>query len=303
MYSCDICCYTTTIKSNFKKHLLTRKHLKKSQLPLATIKPVKAKEKEKVKAKNKEHYKCKFCKKSFTRKDNLLRHNSNHCKHSIVSLDLQNQINDLRNEIEEGKDAFKGVLEEKDKYINYLKEQNKNMNQTTFQIIQNNIITMSPLKFLNTFCSNNPTLKEVAEAVKTMELGKEDFELIQEGIITNNKSILSSEIDTFMKRANKFIISENGINNGVCDNVLFINDGSCRRFITKGDPGWDYYKNDDLLDAITCSLMESSITQFKNGTLMNKKERDTVNKIVKSKNDYNQNKEEIVKAITLEPLD
>ena len=29
--------------------------------------------------------------------------------------------------------------------------------------------------------------------------------------------------------------------------------------------------------------MESSITQFKNGTLMNKKERDTVNKIVKSK--------------------
>ena len=90
-----------------------------------------------------------------------MRHNSNHCKHSIVSLDLQNQINDLRNEIEEGKDAFKGVLEEKDKYINYLKEQNKNMNQTTFQIIQNNIITMSPLKFLNTFCSNNPTLKEV----------------------------------------------------------------------------------------------------------------------------------------------
>ena len=49
--------------------------------------------------------------------------------------------------------------------------------------------------------------------------------------------------------------------------------------------------------------MESSITQFKNGTLMNKKERDTVNKIVKSKNDYNQNKEEIVKVlITLEPL-
>ena len=93
-----------------------------------------------------------------------------------------------------------------------------------------------------------------------------------------------------MKRANKFIISENGINNGVCENVLFINDGSCRRFITKGDPGWDYYKNDDVLDAITCSLMESSITQFKNGTLMNKKERDTVNKIVKSKNDYNQNK-------------
>ena len=36
---------------------------------------------------------------------------------------------------------------------------------------------------------------------------------------------------------------------------------------------------------------------------MNKKERDTVNKIVKSKNDYNQNKEEIVKSITLEPLD
>ncbi len=40
-----------------------------------------------------------------------------------------------------------------------------------------------------------------------------------------------------MKKANKLIISENGINGGVCENVLFINDGSCRRFITKGDPG------------------------------------------------------------------
>ena len=40
------------------------------------------------------------------------------------------------------------------------------MNQTTFQIIQNNIITMSPLSFLTPFCSNNPTLKEVIQAVK-----------------------------------------------------------------------------------------------------------------------------------------
>ena len=36
---------------------------------------------------------------------------------------------------------------------------------------------------------------------------------------------------------------------------------------------------------------------------MNKRERDTVNKVIKGRNDYNMNKEEIVKSITLEPLD
>lgn len=293
VYECKLCNYTTNVKSNFKKHLTTKKHIKKAEAPLEAIEASTEKAK----------YYCEFCGKSFTRKDNLIRHNSNHCKKTEISINLQNQIDDLRNEIENGKDAFKGILEEKDKYINYLKEQNKNMNQTTFQIIQNNIITMSPLKFLNTFCSNNPTLKEVSEAVKDMDITKEDFKLLQEGIENNNKNILGAEIDSFMKKANKLIISENGISGGVCENVLFINDGSCRRFITKGDPGWDYYKNDDLLDAITCSLIESSITQYKNGTLMNKRERDTVNKVIKGRNDYTLNKEEIVKSITLEPLD
>ena len=293
MHECKYCNYTTNVKSNFKKHIMTRKHLKNVETPIPSIELTSEKAK----------YFCEYCKKTFTRKDNLIRHNSNHCKKTIISINLQNQINDLRNEIENGKDAFKGVLEEKDKYICFLKEQNKNMNQTTFQIIQNNIITMSPLKFLNTFCANNPTLKEVSEAVRDMDISKDDFKLLQEGIENNNKTVLGSEIDTFMKKANKLIISENGINGGVCENVLFINDGSCRRFITKGDPGWDYYKNDDVLDAITCSLIESSISQFKNGTLMNKRERDTINKVIKGKNDYNQNKEEIIKSITLEPLD
>jgi uncharacterized beta-barrel protein YwiB (DUF1934 family) len=272
---------------------MTRKHLKNMESPVQAIEA----------SADKAKYYCEFCGKSFTRKDNLIRHNSNHCKKTEISINLQNQIDDLRNEIENGKDAFKGVLEEKDKYINYLKEQNKNMNQTTFQIIQNNIITMSPLKFLNTFCNNNPTLREVSETIREMEISKEDFKLLQEGIEHNNKNILGAEIDNLMKKANKLIISENGINGGVCENVLFINDGSCRRFITKGDPGWDYYKNDDLLDAITCGLIESSISQYKNGTLMNKRERDTVNKVIKGRNDYNMNKEEIVKSITLEPLD
>ncbi len=185
VYECKLCNYTTNVKSNFKKHLTTKKHIKNAEAPLEAIEASVEKAK----------YYCEFCGKSFTRKDNLIRHNSNHCKKTEISINLQNQIDNLRNEIENGKDAFKGILEEKDKYINYLKEQNKNMNQTTFQIIQNNIITMSPLKFLNTFCSNNPTLKEVSDFVKDMDITKEDFKLLQEGIENNNKNILGAEID------------------------------------------------------------------------------------------------------------
>ena len=285
VFTCVRCDYSTTIKSNYKKHLQTKKHLKNE---LLTIENHKGKEK----------YKCELCNKTFTRKDNLIRHNEHHCKKVEIASNLQDQIDSLRTEIENGKETFKGILQEKDKYISMLKEQNKNMNQTTFQIIQNNIITMSPLKFLNTFCSNNPTLKEVSDAMKEMEFNKNDFKVIQEGIVSNNKTILGNEIDNLMKRVNKSIMEENNITTGFCDNVLFINDGSCRRFITKGDPGWDYYKNDDVLDAITCSLLEASISEFKHGSLYNRKERDTINKIVKSKNDYTKNKEEIVKSIT-----
>ena len=92
MHECKLCNYTTNVKSNFKKHLMM-KHLKNLE------KPIPSKEASTEKAK----YFCEYCKKSFTRKDNLIRHNSNHCKKTVISINLQNQIDDLRNEIDKVK--------------------------------------------------------------------------------------------------------------------------------------------------------------------------------------------------------
>ena len=40
---------------------------------------------------------------------------------------------------------------------------------------QNNIITMSPIKFLNTFCSNNPTLEQVASFIQSSDYAFDDL--------------------------------------------------------------------------------------------------------------------------------
>ena len=34
VHECKVCNYTTNVKSNFKKHLMTRKHLKNMEAPV-----------------------------------------------------------------------------------------------------------------------------------------------------------------------------------------------------------------------------------------------------------------------------
>ena len=105
------------------------------------------------------------------------RHRAKTCKeknakeaHLLKKIDeLENQLHEKQEKIDSDKEHFKGILEEKDKCINILKDQYNNISSSHFQIIQNNIITMSPIKFLNTFCSNNPTLEQVASFIQNSD--------------------------------------------------------------------------------------------------------------------------------------
>ena len=106
-----------------------------------------------------EIFQCEFCSKKFSRKDNLNRHRAKTCKEKnakeanlLKKIEkLENQLHVKQEQIDNDKEHFKGILEEKDKCINILKDQYNNISSSHFQIIQNNIITMSPIKFLNTF--------------------------------------------------------------------------------------------------------------------------------------------------------
>lgn len=56
-YSCETCKFTTPLKSNYTKHLETRKHIKNS----AEVSPLKT-------------YNCKFCENTYSHKQSVTKH-------------------------------------------------------------------------------------------------------------------------------------------------------------------------------------------------------------------------------------
>ena len=95
MYYCKYCNYSTNIKCNFNKHLKTKKHHKNEQkyllLHQKNIKVVSKSEKEYKLCFPK--FKCEYCEKTFTRKDNLNRHLKSRCKKILTDKALISLLN------------------------------------------------------------------------------------------------------------------------------------------------------------------------------------------------------------------
>ena len=72
-------------------------------------------------------------------------------------------------------------------YIKQLKENNKYISHSHFQIIQNNIITMNPIKFLNTYYQNNPSFNEIANTIMNKAYNEDELKLLNEGLNFNIK--------------------------------------------------------------------------------------------------------------------
>ena len=80
-YRCDICNYTTTINSNYHKHLRTSKHKKKEEKYKNSEKPILSKNESKIFNYNiHKEYVCKTCNKSYSTKAHLNRHMKHYCK-------------------------------------------------------------------------------------------------------------------------------------------------------------------------------------------------------------------------------
>ena len=335
IYQCAMCNYQTNIITHFNRHKNTKKHIRnmeqekiknkknttlgesilfppknegevKSSLNLPPQFPsISLNFPQNSKKPETEIFQCEFCSKKFSRKDNLNRHRAKTCKeknakeaHLLKKIDeLENKLHEKQEKIDSDKEHFKGILEEKDKCINILKDQYNNISSSHFQIIQNNIITMSPIKFLNTFCSNNPTLEQVASFIQSSDYSIDDLQTLNQGIELKNKTVMGNEIDSIIKQKNRELIKNFDITNGTCDNVLFINDGSGRKFITKSDPGWNYCQNDDTLDQITSSLIQHAVKNNTSLGLLPKKDREGINKVVKVNNDYSTQKETLTNKI------
>ena len=94
MFACKICNYTTDIKCNYKKHLLTNKHQMKKLLKeedqnteniknepkMSQNEPKMSQKRAKNEPKKNQKFKCPDCNKMFSSKPNMRRHQLHRCK-------------------------------------------------------------------------------------------------------------------------------------------------------------------------------------------------------------------------------
>mgnify|MGYP007000410766 len=118
-----------------------------------------------------------------------------------------------------------------------------------------------------------------------------------------NFKIIGETINSIMKTTNQELIIERGFLSGICDNVIFCNDGSGRKYIAKGEPGWTYFSNDEPLDGTILEIINKTDKQNKEENKNDKmiyltgKDRTSVAKVVKKKNDWNHSKDIVIKNI------
>jgi len=268
------------------------------------------------KGKFRKEFKCSNCCYSTYRSDNFKRH-KNSCKRkpvmevSIVETNtdtnklLQARIEHLETQRRTEQEHYRSILAEKERYIDSLKEHNKHISQTHFNIIQNNIITMNPIKFLNTYCTNNPSLKDVVASINEGTVDKECLHMLDQAIETENFTMIGDLMNKILRDKNMQLIKQTGKLLGTCENVLFVNDGSGRRYITKGEPGWDYMSDDSPLDQATLQVIKKVNNMASKNIKdhhITKKDREAITKQLKRRNDWNAQKDKIIGNILGEPL-
>jgi hypothetical protein len=130
LYLCEVCGISTKLKNNYIRHLNTLKHLNKcsnndlnkTKKNKKSSKTLKIEEFEpqithfssfsgKMPKKNK--FSCSICEKSFSRKDNLKRHNEKKCNSNIVNknIDYKELFYNMKTQYENDKTEFKKQIE------------------------------------------------------------------------------------------------------------------------------------------------------------------------------------------------
>lgn len=257
------------------------------------------------------NFKCYGCGNTYTRHSNLLRHQKQqscsvagnvvmkkNTKNTLISQIniLSTQLKEKNKILESKEEHFRGILDEKERCIQILREQNKHITSSHFQIIQNNIIDMNAIKFLNAYCSNNPTLSEITTRMQETKLSSIDTNLLRSAFEFGNLTIIGNTINRILKDKNREIIEERGVGIGTCENVIFCNDGSGRKYIAKSEPGWTYFCSDEPLDKAIRDIIQQS-NQEEDTHYLNSKDRITILKKVKKDNDWNDSKQNVIDNI------
>jgi hypothetical protein len=196
-YSCIGCKYETEDKSNYNKHIGSKKHIKKSVIVvendctiepnianLATSATLKKKFSTKKKKKVMREYKCDNCDSIFTFSSSLYKHKKNRCKGNIQK-DLE-------------KDYMIKQLEFENTYLKKLMEDDKFSGNK----INNNILNVSIKNYIQQTYPNAPHLIKLGDYT-AIEKENEDDEVTFGEVLVNRYD--NNALDKFL---GDFIISK-----------------------------------------------------------------------------------------------
>ena len=207
MFACKICNYTTDIKCNYKKHLLTNKHLMKKLLKeehqntenlknepkMSQNEPKMSQKRAKNEPKKNEQFKCPNCNKIFSSKPNMRRHQLHRCKENKKIQELV-KIKELK-EINELKDIRKTLAVEKQK----ISKEISSINEDTMKIIQNKTINNSNNTINNGDTINNINNNTIHNNIILNSYGQEDLSHITAEILDKLIEGPGSMISNLMK--------------------------------------------------------------------------------------------------------
>lgn len=203
MYACFTCSYETDVKSNFTKHIGTKKHkelvkkhpkyrdgYQKVVTPMITV----IMEKEIVSTDSlgntitkKKPYQCRYCSKEFNDKSNCNRHENHYCKHkSTVStsqqyvdnniIQLEGQIKNMELE-DEIKDSLLDVLNSANiQNIPAIQAPTSNTTSNTTNNSHNNNHSNNNNFNINNNHSNNNNNNNVNQNIVVNQFGKETWD-------------------------------------------------------------------------------------------------------------------------------
>jgi len=222
MFICKKCNYKTSNKSNYNKHLKSKKHNKNSNTSTHKEDISQISQKSTKKHMYLKKFICEYCDKNFSRIDSLHRHQKK-CEMTKKIDDKDKKIHDLE-------------IKMKNEKINSLEEQLKYQRELTLSAgtIANKAITSQnqTLKFLNTYFSNAPALEGFDKSFMVNYalncINDKSFE--EENDEYNYFNDFNEESDEIKEKIGSFLIS-------LFINKLFINEMS--ELIIK------YYKKED----------------------------------------------------------
>ena len=132
-FTCTTCNYESNLKSNYDRHLKSKRHLTKVEITSENPPKTLRKPSDKI-------YTCNYCNNEYTRLDNLNRHQKNCVKQILEDNATQLELYEKENKElkQKNEDLNKTIHQIKDKQLSVLQKNLKPSNNNNSQIIINN---------------------------------------------------------------------------------------------------------------------------------------------------------------------